>query len=100
MAPGALEPALERTGRQHRGRHRPRSHPARPLRPAGGGTAYLATADRWGGVVSLIESNSYGFGSGLVDPETGIGYQNRGASFSLDPAASTFWRRTNERCTR
>ncbi|MET1232647.1 MAG: gamma-glutamyltransferase family protein, partial [Candidatus Limnocylindrales bacterium] len=53
--------------------------------PAGGGTVYLATADRWGGVVSLIESNSYGFGSGLVDPETGIAYQNRGASFSLDP---------------
>ena len=46
----------------------------------------MAAADRWGGVVSLIESNSYGFGSGLVDPETGIGYQNRGASFSLDPA--------------
>jgi gamma-glutamyltranspeptidase / glutathione hydrolase len=53
--------------------------------PAGGGTVYLATADRWGGVVSLIESNSYGFGSGLVDLETGIAYQNRGASFSLDP---------------
>ncbi len=53
--------------------------------PAGGGTIYLATADRWGGVVSLIESNYLGFGSGLVDPETGIGYQNRGASFSLDP---------------
>jgi gamma-glutamyltranspeptidase/glutathione hydrolase len=51
--------------------------------PAGGGTVYLATADRRGGVVSLIESNYLGFGSGLVDPETGIGYQNRGASFSL-----------------
>jgi gamma-glutamyltranspeptidase/glutathione hydrolase len=52
---------------------------------AGGGTVYLATADQWGGVVSLIESNYGGFGSGLVDPQTGIAYQNRGAFFSLDP---------------
>ena len=35
--------------------------------------------------VSLIESNYASFGSGVVDPETGIGYQNRGAYFSLDP---------------
>ena len=34
---------------------------------------------------SLIESNYAGFGSGLVDPETGIGYQNRGAFFRLEP---------------
>ncbi len=54
--------------------------------PRGGGTIYLCTADRWGGLVSLIESNYSGFGSGLVDPETGIAYQNRGAFFRLDPA--------------
>lgn len=53
--------------------------------PHGGGTIYLAAADRWGGLVSLIESNYAGFGSGLVDPETGISYQNRGAFFRLDP---------------
>jgi len=53
--------------------------------PRGGGTIYLATADRWGGMVSLIESNYAGFGSGLVDSETGISYQNRGAFFRLDP---------------
>jgi gamma-glutamyltranspeptidase/glutathione hydrolase len=53
--------------------------------PAGGGTIYLATADAQGGAVSLIESNYAGFGSGLVDPETGIGYQNRGAFFRLEP---------------
>jgi gamma-glutamyltranspeptidase/glutathione hydrolase len=59
----------------------------RPLAaPAGGGTVYLATADRWGGLVSLIESNYAGFGSGLVDPQTGIAYQDRGAFFSLDAA--------------
>ena len=53
--------------------------------PAGGGTVYLATADAEGGAVSLIESNYAGFGSGLVDPQTGIGYQNRGAFFRLEP---------------
>jgi gamma-glutamyltranspeptidase/glutathione hydrolase len=53
--------------------------------PAGGGTVYLATADAEGGAVSLIESNYAGFGSGLVDPVTGIAYQNRGAFFRLEP---------------
>lgn len=51
-----------------------------------GGTAYLATVDAEGNAVSLIESNAAGFGSGVVDPKTGIHYQNRGASFLLDPA--------------
>jgi gamma-glutamyltranspeptidase/glutathione hydrolase len=60
-----------------------------PLRsPADGGTVYLATADRWGGVVSLLQSNYLGFGSGLVDPETGIAFQDRGAFFRLDPASA------------
>ncbi len=53
--------------------------------PLGGGTVYLCVVDRDGGAVSLIESNYAGFGSGLVDPETGIGYQNRGAFFRLGP---------------
>lgn len=64
-------------------------HAAQPTAtslPRGGGTIYLATADRWGGLVSLIESNYAGFGSGLVDAETGISYQNRGAFFRLDPS--------------
>jgi gamma-glutamyltranspeptidase len=55
------------------------------LGPRGGGTVHLATADRWGGLVSLLQSNYAGFGSGLVDPSTGIGFQNRGAFFTLDP---------------
>jgi len=42
--------------------------------------------DRDGNAVSLIESNYAGFGSGIVDPATGIAYQNRGSYFSLDPA--------------
>jgi gamma-glutamyltranspeptidase / glutathione hydrolase len=56
--------------------------------PKGGGTIYLATADGDGNAVSLIESNYMGFGSGVVDPETGIHYQNRGSFFSLDPDAA------------
>jgi gamma-glutamyltranspeptidase/glutathione hydrolase len=54
--------------------------------PRGGGTIYLATVDAEGNAVSLIESNYMGFGSGVVDPQTGIHYQNRGSYFSLDPA--------------
>jgi len=53
--------------------------------PAGGGTVHIATADRWGGLVSMLESNYQGFGSGLVDPATGIAFHDRGAFFSLDP---------------
>ena len=54
--------------------------------PPRGGTVYLATADRDGNMVSYIQSNYTGFGSGLVVPETGIALQNRGANFSLDPS--------------
>jgi gamma-glutamyltranspeptidase/glutathione hydrolase len=52
--------------------------------PLGGGTAYMATVDAEGNAVSLIESNYMGFGSAVVDPRTGIHYQNRGAYFSLE----------------
>ena len=53
--------------------------------PAGGGTIYITTADPWGNAVSLLESNYQGFGSGLVDPATGIAFHDRGAFFRLDP---------------
>jgi gamma-glutamyltranspeptidase / glutathione hydrolase len=55
-----------------------------PVRTLVGGTAYLAVVDGEGNAVSLIQSNAAGFGSGVVDPATGIHYQNRGASFSLE----------------
>lgn len=53
--------------------------------PLGGGTVYLATADGEGNMVSYIQSNYMGFGSGVVVPGTGIALQNRGHNFSLDP---------------
>lgn len=49
------------------------------------GTVYVATADRQGCMVSLIQSNYLGFGSGVVVPGTGISLQNRGLGFRLDP---------------
>ncbi len=54
-------------------------------RPPNGGTVYLCTADRNGMMVSFIQSNYMGFGSGVVVPETGISLQNRGAGFTLEP---------------
>jgi gamma-glutamyltranspeptidase / glutathione hydrolase len=63
-----------------------RAGPWPPARPAPGGTAYLCAADRDGLLVSLIQSNFVGFGSGVVVPGTGIGLHDRGAHFSLDPA--------------
>lgn len=55
-----------------------------PGKPAAGGTVYLATADGKGNMVSLIQSNYTGFGSGLVVPGTGIALHNRGNNFVLD----------------
>lgn len=51
-----------------------------------GDTTYLATGDASGMLVSLIQSNYTGFGSGYVVPELGFGIHNRGAQFALDPA--------------
>lgn len=53
--------------------------------PRPGGTVYLTVADRHGMMISFIQSNFMGFGSGVVVPGTGISLQNRGAGFSLDP---------------
>jgi gamma-glutamyltranspeptidase/glutathione hydrolase len=48
------------------------------------GTIYLAAADEGGRMVSMIQSNYMGFGSGIVIPETGISLQNRGCGFVLE----------------
>ena len=78
LAPDAIRRAAASVG-----------HNARPLPPAllpgSEDTVYLAAADTGGMMVSLIQSNYMGFGSGIVVPDTGISLQNRGAGFSLQP---------------
>ncbi len=55
--------------------------------PVKGGTIYLTAADESGMMVSFIQSNYMGFGSGVVLPDHGISLQNRGHGFSLDAAS-------------
>ena len=55
-----------------------------PGTPPRGGTVYLCASDATGMMVSLIQSNYMGFGSGVVVPGTGISLQNRGAGFVLE----------------
>ncbi len=51
--------------------------------PVKGGTIYLTAADENGMMVSFIQSNYMGFGSGVVEPTFGISLQNRGHAFSV-----------------
>jgi gamma-glutamyltranspeptidase/glutathione hydrolase len=51
--------------------------------PVKGGTIYLTAADEDGMMVSFIQSNYMGFGSGCVEPDFGISLQNRGHAFSV-----------------
>jgi len=53
--------------------------------PNTGGTIYLSAADEEGRMISFIQSNYMGFGSGVVEPNWGISFQNRGYGFSSDP---------------
>ena len=56
--------------------------------PAGhGDTVWLGAIDSEGNAVSFIQSLYWEFGSGLVLPDSGVIWQNRGTTFSLDPAA-------------
>ncbi len=88
MADGEVERMLSDL---HIDRLAARIDPDRPMDPIAGtlpragGTIYLATTDQWGNAVSLLQSNYQGFGSGLVDPATGIAFHDRGAFFRLDP---------------
>lgn len=56
--------------------------------PVKGGTIYLTAADENGMMVSFIQSNYMGFGSGCVEPTYGVSLQNRGHGFSLLPGAN------------
>ena len=63
-----------------------------------GGTIYLTAADENGMMVSFIQSNFSGFGSGVVEPSFGISLQNRGHGFGTDPSiptAPTWWARAS-----
>ncbi len=59
--------------------------PGEPGLPVTGDTTYLTVTDSEGNMVSLIQSNYSGFGSGLVADGTGFALQNRGGLFSVDP---------------
>jgi gamma-glutamyltranspeptidase/glutathione hydrolase len=67
---------------------RDRARTASAGNPKQAGTVYLAAADAGGMMVSYIQSNYQGFGSGIVVPGTGIALNNRGNCFTLDPAHS------------
>ncbi|SNY96640.1 gamma-glutamyltransferase family protein [Halomonas sp. hl-4] len=58
-----------------------------PYEAAKGDTIWMGTVDNEGRAVSFIQSIYWEFGSGVVLPESGVLWQNRGISFSLDPAA-------------
>ncbi len=55
------------------------------LNSRGHSTIYLSTIDKDGNIVSLIQSNYAGYGTGLVAPGAGFSFQNRGAGFDLTP---------------
>jgi gamma-glutamyltranspeptidase/glutathione hydrolase len=56
--------------------------------PVKGGTIYLTAADESGMMVSFIQSNYMGFGSGVVEADWGVSLQNRGHAFSLEPGVN------------
>ena len=60
--------------------------------PPKSGTVYMCCADGEGNMVSYIQSNYMGFGSGIVVGGTGVALQNRGADFSLNEADANFLR--------
>ncbi len=62
---------------------RKKAQPFSAGKPPQGGTVYLTAADASGMMVSMIQSNYMGFGSGVVVPGTGISLQNRAATFVM-----------------
>ena len=75
---GSLKRAAHHIGEQ--------ANPLPPVAlPTSRDTVYLTAADAGGTMVSMIQSNYEGFGSGIVVPGTGIAMQNRGLGFVLEP---------------
>jgi gamma-glutamyltranspeptidase/glutathione hydrolase len=67
-----------------------RALPARPgVRPTGD-TVAVVTTDAHGNWVSLMQSTYFAFGSGILDPASGVVLHNRGAAFSLEPGPNRF----------
>jgi gamma-glutamyltranspeptidase/glutathione hydrolase len=58
---------------------------AAALNAHGKTTIYLSTIDKDGNIVSLIQSNFSGYGTGMVAPGLGFSFHNRGAGFDLTP---------------
>lgn len=77
LAPGFLAARAAAIDAKH-------AAPLRSQLPASPDTVYLCAADASGRMVSFIQSNYVGFGSGVVVPGTGIALQNRGYGFSLE----------------
>jgi gamma-glutamyltranspeptidase/glutathione hydrolase len=61
------------------------SQVAQALNAHGNSTIYLSTVDKEGNIVSLIQSNYAGYGTGMVAPGLGFSFHNRGAGFDLTP---------------
>ena len=59
----------------------------------GNSTIYMSTIDKDGNIVSLIQSNYAGYGTGMVAPGLGFSFHNRGAGFELTPGPSELARR-------
>ena len=80
----------------------PQASPLPPVAlPVSHDTVYLTAADSDGTMVSMIQSNYMGFGSGVVVPGTGIAMQNRGAGFVLEAShANAVARPASGRTTR
>lgn len=61
-----------------------------PVDPYSGGTVYLCAADAEGNMISFIQSNYKGFGSGIVVPGYGISFNDRGSDFSLNKDSDNY----------
>lgn len=82
------ELALERAKLIHMDRASCQTVPsqiAQVLNAHGNSTIYLSTIDKDGNIVSLIQSNYAGYGTGMVAPGLGFSFHNRGAGFDLTP---------------